>query len=306
MYPLRKLLVAVDGSELDSSLINFAKYITETSVTDTIYFVNVLRHLHIPPEVEKEFPNMLENAINDRKLQLEKSVKKTLGDIPVKVEYVVEHGQPGKRLLAMTEKYNIDLIIAGRKSELKGSNVLVQRLTRRATCSLLIVPEKSAPYPLRILVPIDFSKYAQNALEQAIIMASRTKDEVEILCQNVYNVPAGYHYTGKTFEEFQDIMKNHASRNFEQFISEINLLDQKVNAEYTLDKDEDPVADIYEKAINAKVDLIAIGAKGRTASTALFIGSMAERLIQMNDTIPMLVIRPKGKAAGWIDVLKEI
>lgn len=306
MYPLKKLLVAVDRTELDAVLIKFAKYITETSVTDTIYFVNVLRHFHIPAEVEKEFPGIVENAIQQRKSEIESKVTSELGDVKVKVTCIVEIGQPGRKILELTEKFNIDLIIVGHKNQLKGSGVLVHRLARRATCSLFIVPEKADPHPQNILVPIDFSKYAQNALEQAITLGTRVENEVGIICQNVYNVPSGYHYTGKSFEEFQYIMKSHAQKNFEKFIAPLDLKGQKVTAVYSLDKDDDPVADIYKKALNTKADLIVIGAKGRTASTALFIGSIAERMIQMNDTIPMLVIRPKGKAAGWLDILKDI
>jgi nucleotide-binding universal stress UspA family protein len=52
--------------------------------------------------------------------------------------------------------------------------------------------------------------------------------------------------------------------------------------------------------------MIIIGAKGRTAATALFIGSLAERLIQINNKVPLLVTRPKGKNAGIIEYILEI
>ena len=306
MYPLHKVLVALDGSELDSTILKFASFITRASDTHTIYFVNVIRHWNIPPEVEKEFPGIIENALCERKQQIETSVAREMGDTDINKICIVENGQPARKILEMNEKYDIDLVIVGRKNHLKGSGVLSQWLARRAVCSLLIVPENSHLRSDKILVPIDFSHYAQNALEQAITIATRVENEVEIICQNVYNVPVGYHYTGKSYEEFSQIMKKNAEEDFKKFIKPIDLQGLKITDCYSLDNDDDPVADIYEKAIEVKASLVIIGAKGRTASTALFIGSMAERLIQMNDTIPMVVVRPKGKAAGWLEVIKDI
>ncbi len=307
MYPLNKILVALDGSELDATIIKFAAFISRVSDTDTIYFVNVIRHMNIPAAVQKEFPGIIENALEERKAQLEASIAKEMeGANGVKTACIVENGQPARKILEMTEKYKIDLAIVGRKNQLKGSGVLSHRLARRAVCSLLIVPEGAMPESRKILVPIDFSQYAQNALEQAINIGTRVKNEVEIICQNVYNVPVGYHYTGKSYEEFRQIMQKNAEADFKKFIKSIDLKGLKVRECYSLDEDEDPVADIYEKAVKVQASLMVIGAKGRTASTALFIGSMAERLIQINDTIPMVVVRPKGKAAGWLDIIKDI
>lgn len=306
MYPLNKILVALDGSELDSVIIKFASFITKASDTHTIYFVNVIRYLNIPSEVQEEFPGIIENALEERKKKIEESVAKELADMDVKKVCIVENGQPARKILAMNEKYDIDLVIVGRKNQLKGSGVLSHRLARRAVCSLLIVPEGALPEPSKILVPIDFSHYSQNALEQAITIAKRVGHETEIICQNVYNVPVGYHYTGKSYEEFRQIMKKNAEGDFKKFIKLIDLQGLEVTECYSLDEDDDPVADIYEKATRVKASLVVIGAKGRTTSTALFIGSLAERLIQINDTIPMVVVRPKGKAAGWLEVIKDI
>ena len=55
-----------------------------------------------------------------------------------------------------------------------------------------------------------------------------------------------------------------------------------------------------------KAEVIIIGAKGKTGATALHIGSMAERLIQFNKSLPLLVTRPKGKNAGVLDYLIDV
>ncbi|HSJ69116.1 MAG TPA: universal stress protein, partial [Anditalea sp.] len=98
----------------------------------------------------------------------------------------------------------------------------------------------------------------------------------------------------------------HAEINYKKFIRKIDTKGFDITPIYTKDDDEDPVEDIIQKAIEIEADGIIIGAKGRTAATALFIGSMAERLIQLNDKFPLLVTRPKGKNAGLLDYILEI
>ncbi len=306
MYYFKNIMVALDGSELDEDIIKFASYFARSSKVEHLFFVNIIKNLSIPPQIAKEFPGMLKNALDERKQEIKEKVEKYLDNPSIECRYLIEEGNPSKKILDLTSKYNIDFVIIGRKARLAGSGVITNRLARRATCSLLIIPDNANLEPKKILVPIDFSSYSRDALIEATAIASRSLVPMEIVCQNVYHVPVGYHYTGKTYEEFGEIMRQNAMADYDKFIGKMDLKNQQISVKYTLDKDEEPVADIYQSAIDEKADLIIIGAKGRTASTALFIGSMAERLIHMNDTIPMMVIRPKGKAAGWLDLLKDI
>jgi nucleotide-binding universal stress UspA family protein len=157
----------------------------------------------------------------------------------------------------------------------------------------------------RILVPSDFSDYSKDALEEAIMIANKYGN-TEIICQNVFAVPSGYHFTGKTYQEFTAIMLSQAEISYKKFIKKIDTQGVKITPIYTQDDDDDPVQKFVSKALETESDGIIIGAKGRTAATALFIGSMAERLIQSNDSLPLLVTRPKGKNAGILDYILEI
>jgi nucleotide-binding universal stress UspA family protein len=186
------------------------------------------------------------------------------------------------------------------------SGVIAQRLARRASCKLLIIPESHKPSLERILVPIDFSEYSRQALEYAIYISRNNAGKVEIICQNVYNVPVGYHYTGKSYAEFAEVMKRNAERNFNKFISDIDTEGTRITPVYSLDTNDDFTTDICDMAREKDVSGIIIGAKGRSATTALFIGSMAEKLMQVVKDYPLTVVRPKGKTAGIMEALLEI
>lgn len=308
MYLIKKLIVCLDQSPLDQTLVQYAEFIAKVNQTKKIYFVNVIKNLTVPKEVLEEFPNLVENMINERKESMESVVKDNFKNSKgISLNYVVKEGSLSKKILKLSEEKSADMVLIGRKVKLSGTGVASLRLARRASCSLLIVPEGTTPKLTKLLVPSDFSDYSKDALEEAIMIAEKHgKSKIEIVCQNVFSVPSGYHFTGKTYEEFTQIMQLHAEINYKKFIRKIDTKGIKITPIYTKDDDDDPVEEIVSKAVEIGADGIIIGAKGRTAATALFIGSMAERLIQYNDSLPLLVTRPKGKNAGILDYILEI
>jgi len=295
---------------MDLDLIKATSDVCKLSGTKSVFFLNVLREIHIPENLIKEFPHILDQAIADRKAELEAKVKaafKAKNVDEIKVNVIVEQGQVTKTILNYSEDEKADLIILGRKNEKKGGGVLINRIARRAGCSLLIVPKGSELSLSNVLVPTDFSAYAKSAMEKAVTLVKKSENpDKKIIVQNVYQVPVGYHYTGKSFKDFSEIMKEHARKDYQKFARSFKLDNLKVEQVYTLDKDDDIISDIYKTAKKVKATLIIIGAKGRTATTALFIGSKAEKLIQIDSEIPMLVVRPKGKKAGFREYLKEL
>lgn len=308
MYKYNKILVGLDNTDTDYDLIKAASDVSALSGSNLVYFINVIRDFNMPEELLREFPQLLDKAIEERKEELEKKVNAHFKyeDVKVVVKVIVKQGQVTKFLLKYASAEKIDLVVLGRKNEKKNGGVLVNRVARRAGCSLLIIPKGSVFKLNQILVPTDFSDYAKKAMEKAITLSKKAEGESKIIVQNVYTVPVGYHYTGKSFKEFSDIMKAHAKNDYQKFMSTLRVKGVNIEQVYTLDKDEDITTDIYKTAKRIKASLIVIGAKGRTATTAIFIGSKAEKLIQVDSDIPMLVVRPKGKNAGFLEYIREI
>ena len=168
MYLIKKLIVCLDQTPLDQTLIEYASFIARVNQTKKIYFSTVIKNLSIPKEVLEEFPNLIENMINERKEAMEKLVQQHFKEIKgVMISFVVKEGNLSKKILKLAEEKSADMIIIGRKVDLPGTGVASQRLARRASCSLLIVPEGSKPRVSKLLVPSDFSDYSKDALEEA-------------------------------------------------------------------------------------------------------------------------------------------
>ncbi len=306
MYKFNKILVGLDQSDMDYELIDAACKMCQLSDSKEVYFMNLIRDFHMPEEVLKEFPDLLEKAIKEREEAIREAVDEQFSCPQVKVTYVIKQGQPTKEIMKFSQKEKVDLIILGRKNEKENGGIIISRVARRAGCSLLVLPKGHTIDFDKILVPSDFSDYSQIAMEKAIEISEALEKKPEVTVQNVYQVPSGYHYTGKTYEEFAVVMEEHARKDFAKFTANMNISNLNLNTTYTLDKDEDVIGYVYKEAKAQKSKLIIIGAKGRTATTALFIGSKAESLIQIDSDIPLLVVRPKGKKAGLIEYLQEL
>lgn len=306
MYKFNKILVGLDHTSMDEELINAACTVCQLSGSKEIYFINIVRDFNLPDDVRMEFPDIIDKAIEERKTQIESEVLEKFACNGVTPHFIIKQGQPTKEIMKFAAEQKIDLIVIGRKKENSSSGVLIQRLARRAGCSLLIVPSGKEMKMGKIHVPVDFSSYSKMALEKAVTFAKKLSPTPEIIVQNVYQVPSGYHYTGKSYDEFSKIMKDHAEKDYKVFIQDLKLGDIKLNDLYTLDKEDDVIAEIYKKAKKEKADLIIIGAKGRSSTTAIFIGSKAEKFLHLDSEIPVMVVRPKGKRAGIREYLKEL
>lgn len=307
MHTFNRILVGLDNTAIDKDLIKAASELCELADTKEVFFINVIKDFDLPDSIKKEFPDLMDKAINERKTELQKSVSKyfTYEDAKIGVNVLVDQGSVTKTLLKISAKEKADLFILGRKND-KNPGVLIPRIARRAFCSLLILPKGRKLKLENLLVGTDFSNYSKEALERAVGLAIKSNCETKITVQHVFQVPNGYHYAGKSFKEFGQIMEENAKKNYQRFIGQFDLAGVDLSASFTLDKDDDIIQAIAKEAKKQHADLLVIGVKGRTSTAALFIGSKAERLVQLNEEIPMLVIRPKGKAAGLIDYLKDL
>ncbi len=305
MNQFNKILIALDNSPMDEELMESAKLISDLNEGREIHFINIIKDFETPGNLLRQFPNIIEGALKERKDQIAQKVNRIFpedGNTQVKINVV--KGNILKEILSYSSQIKSDLIIVGRKNERKGGGILNSRLARRANCSLMIIPNGTVRKVEKILIPIDFSENSIMALQ--IAAAFGKKNNAKIITQNVYQVPVGYHYSGKTKEEFAKVMEKNAKEDFDKLTRDIDFEGVDLEQVYTQSDDDHIMEDVYQTAKILKVDSVIIGAKGRTAATAIFIGSRAEKLIQIDESFPLIIMRPKGKNAGFIDYLKEL
>tara|TARA_Y100001972_G_C7616587_1_gene309218 strand:- start:72 stop:995 length:924 start_codon:yes stop_codon:yes gene_type:complete len=296
-------LVALDLTEMDEYIIQYTAMISKLMPLERILFVHVEKNLELPADLMEKFPDLMAPLDESIKEDIRNKVEKHFQNISVDIDYIVREGNPINKILKLSKVKNVDLIIMGRKQNLKGSGIVSSHIARISPCSLLFVTENYQPEIKKIMVPVDFSSHSLMAVKHGQEVAE--KAGAEVCLSHVYNVPAGYTKTGKTLQEFAEIMKKHAQNDCKTFFQKNNLTLESP-CEYILNDSGKPADLIYEYGKKVKASLIVVGSKGRTSASAFLIGSIAEKLALKDSDIPILIVKTKGEIMGFLESLMRV
>ncbi|MTI31482.1 universal stress protein [Xanthovirga aplysinae] len=305
MYRMNKILIPLDLTEMDDVLIRYSAMIARMMKSEEVYFMHIAKNLEVPEPILEKFPKLNTPVDENLAQELDLHIHRLIGkDISFDIKIEVKEGDPAEQILHWSRIKDIDLIIVGRKDSQKGAGILMQKLTKKANSSVMVVPEGASFSISKILTPVDFSKHSTMALEQSIEIAKNTG--AAIVCQNIYMVPWGYHSTGKSFEEFAAIMKGHAENHMQKFLKPFDLDGLKVHKLYTLDEENDPSVKIFQISEKLGIDLAVLGSKGRTNAAAILLGSVAEKVTVREYKTPVLIVKKKGETLGFLEALLNL
>lgn len=140
----------------------------------------------------------------------------------------------------------------------------------------------------KIIVPIDFSKYSEYALEAAAILAKKNKAEILVL--HMLEMSEGL-LTSSDAEQKQKMVffLKLAEQKFQQFLNKEFL--EGINITPIV-KHLKVFKEVNEVALEHNADLIVMGSHGVTGFTEVFVGSNTEKVVRHSD-IPVLVIKQK-------------
>jgi len=138
-----------------------------------------------------------------------------------------------------------------------------------------------------ILVPTDFSEYADDALQYAIELAKTLQARLTIL--HVYDLPsyALGEVSPSVIDDTLQAMETHAQQQIQNALARVlkaGLQGDSVIVEGA------PFQAILDTAKNKGADLIVMGTHGRTGLTHILMGSVAEKVVRLA-SCPVLVTR---------------
>ncbi len=291
MYELKKIVVSVDLSELDEEVIRYASVITEIMDADRIYFVYIAKNLNLPKEVAKNYSDVLAPVDETIKHEVKATVETYFSERKdTKSTIEVMEGNPTDKLLKYIRRKDADLVICGRHANKANIKVNIRRIAELSGCSALFVPKNADIKIDHLVVAMDFSQNADNALEQALQIAKAGND-VKVYGHHVYTVPSGYSRTGKSYEEFADIMLENAKKDAHSFFKKYHISDKDCTMTYSLSEDDKVHDELDDFAENHDADMILVGSRGRTAAASILLGSVSERLLHYDNNIPLFVVK---------------
>jgi nucleotide-binding universal stress UspA family protein len=293
-------MIVVNFNSADHSLLAYASHIAKLAQSSKIYFVHFAEKLEIPSEIREQYPSLIEPLDEYAIRQMEYLAMQYFTDHKdLQMNFEVDDGDQVNSMLRLIKIKDIDLVLVGKNSNTPNDYYLGEKLARKAPCSVLVIPNGANPVYSNIVVASDFSNHSLDAMDVGHAFAgSAGIKSIDLL--HVFDIPSGYYKTGKSYQQFSDIMKSNAKKEFEELMKNLNM--NGVSSDLKLALDGKPARAIDKYIRSANSDLLIMGARGRANGAGILLGSVSEKLIRTVD-IPLLAVKKKG--AG-LDILNAI
>jgi len=298
MYRYQRLIVVLSRESEFEDLIRYADLVARLAVSKAIVFLLVAPPAHVPKEIQKKYPNLPNPETELQALDLRRRLERFKADFSgIDVSFEVLRGNPVTEVLGWARKDQADLILVSRKFDDRNSTFLAEKITRKAPCSVLVLPDQFEPGIRKVLVPVDFSEHSIDALEVGIAFAASAGLK-KIYVLNVYSVPIPAPTYGEEYEKLVEDFKQWARKSFQDFIGRADLKGLEVVPIFVHDPDT-PGA-VVQVVQDQKMDLVVVGTRG--TSLAVLMGSVTEQLI-WNLPVPLVAVKKKGATLGLLDWL---
>lgn len=285
VQPYRHMMVTLACAETDSGLLDYTRLLCALGRKWDVRFVHV---------TQRESPDHLKTASQ----ALEQAVAQRFERLRAAVNYSchVLCGERTDELLTFAAQHQIDLVLIGHRRSRTGRRSLVRRLAMKAPCSVWMVPDGCPAVLRHILIPVDFSKRAGDALGVATSLAALAGfDRCHAL--HVRFDPASV-----TYEEHAAIEGIHEAESFSLFIAPIDL--HGIDVIPLFEEGPNVPHTINRIASEKDIDLIVMGTRGRSRAASVLLGSETDQTIR-ETKIPILVVKHFGARRKFLEVLLD-
>ncbi|MCC5946088.1 MAG: universal stress protein [Bernardetiaceae bacterium] len=306
MISLKNIMIALDFSAMDTTLIDYASDFTSFFGVEKVYFVHVQEDLVMPEEVKKELygtDQPLDEFLAER---MKAQVERVFADSKIARHYLVAEGKVLDTFVHWAKVKDVDLIVTGVKNASEGSGLIPKKLARKAAASVLFVPQKERFSFDKIMLGTDFSENSRHALETVAGWARERGQSVEVFCHHSISVPSGYSKTGKTYEQMLEVMKRHAQKSCSDFLAQSKIGDLNVRPLFSNSQHYSPSEQLLREAKANDINFVVVSSRGRSNFSALFLGSFAEELISLEIPMPMLILKERKQALGVWEALMRL
>ncbi len=277
---IHSVVVLLDGSDYAAQALPMAKTICRATQA-TIHLLSAVKD-HTPALREQFEPMRKERA------SYLKGVADDLQRKGFAVQYAVRAGFIADATVAYVNEHDIDLIITstrGKSGEKHwGSGGVSRKLVQRTSRPILLVQSSAVAsqaqdtLPLRrILIALDGSLRSERVLPYARLLAQAFQSEIELL--GVPAVPDFKEYRAPA--EFVQTLRKRKEANMRKFLNAVAraLRRDGLKVHITV-TGSIPARTILQVSEEKSADLIMLTARGRGGLKLLFLGSVAEQVVQ--------------------------
>lgn len=270
MKLLEKILVPVNFESRYDSQLDLALNVAQRFNSELI-----LLHV-LPPEAESGSINELVTRAANKEFE---KLEEKAAEANVIANRLITYGNTFDQIMTVSEDENVNVIIIG--NEIIHSDngfkigILAEKLTRKSQKPVWVHRTDKSTEPENILCPVDFSDASARALNNALKIARIFNSKLYIL--NVYESISSL-YSPRLKVDPKEIDEQHEKDNqkyFDSFLKDFNF--SGINKEVVSLKGE-PYEKISKFIDKKKIDLVLIGATGKSALTRILLGSLTEHI----------------------------
>jgi len=296
MLEIKLILCPIDFSEFSERAYHHAVSLAEHYQAKLVaqHVVELWRHPSASFAASAGLYEDFEQALRENgKKQLREFVKNHTHD-EIQPELVVQDGVAADSILSFAQAQKTDVIVMGTHGRRGFDRLMLgsvtDRVMRRALCPVLAIckpPHDSVAagkergyvrHLSRILFCADFSENSEQALNYAISATAEYDAELTLL-----HVLEGVPSQAKT----EEVMAEAAER-LAKLISPEGRKTLKIKTAVRMGK---PYWEIMQLALEAEIDLVTMGVRGRGALDLAVFGSTTYRVMQLG-SCPVLTVRP--------------
>lgn len=269
MGKIEKLLLATDLSDYSEGAVTEAITLAKQCATE-LYAVSVIE---INPEYETFGTDVIEKEEKEVVTYFESLKARALKEGVTCKTILRESGEPYRLIVEEAEKKKVDMIILGKHGRRGLAKVLMGNVAAKvigyAPCNVLVVPKAAVIEFRNVLVATDGSGHGDAAVAEAVGIAKRCGSHI---------IAVSAFLMDEEREEARTIVDN------------VIKAAQKegVSAEGVTPRGK-PYEAIVETAGGRAVDLIVMGAYGKTGLRKLFMGSSTEKVVGLAGCGVMIV-----------------
>lgn len=303
MRRFANILVHADLDAGGGASLEHASHFARAAGSPAVHVTHVCEPSEIPEEVAAKYRNLLGPDPETARRLLEEKIAALRPPFSpaTRTEILVREGSKVLEILRTATELDADLVVLERGSgdRLEDGDELALKIVRKALSSVLVVPPGSRPEYARILVPVDFSKSSMEGLDVAFAVAA-TVPGASVTVLHVYSVPAGYHETGQTYEEFAAALRAQAEAEWKRATEALDTRGVPWQIRYELR----PQVSRTILAVAEEVDasLIVMTSHGRTVPAMLLLGHVSEIVCERTRR-PFLCVKRQGEVLGLLGAL---
>ncbi|HKL34692.1 MAG TPA: universal stress protein [Salegentibacter sp.] len=285
MKRFKNILVALDLSDIDETLIKYASYLADTIDVEKVYFVHNIKKYEISALFQEHFKDInLDEVISD---ELNEKVESHFTSKKEWEVLISEDPYTESLTSYIANKYYIDLVILGDKHKKKGTGVVSNKLLRILKCDILSIPRNFKPKIENIWVGTDFSSESKKTFHVAEILHEATS--APVTAAHVYSVPVQFSpYVPK--ETMGPKIEKHARHKSEKFLEKLQYKGD-IKTLIIPGREASVASNLLEEAKEDNVDILIVSDKGANNISSLLVGSVTEELFGEKPELPIWIAK---------------